>query len=436
MSRKTDVIVVGSGLAGLTAALVCANAGLGTRVISNGAGCLAISPGNIDLLGYDAEGNFLANPWTGIEKLPPSHPYSILGKDNIRSALDFLNRHLKNAGCPLASATDQNGKPLNTMMPTIMGTLKPTFLVSSADNAEMMAKAKKVLVVSVRGFRDCRPRLIIRGLRSYKAWEDKEFTPLVLPQPFSEHGRSLNALDLAHVVDREKGRDWLFAQLRNKGKGFDLALLPPMLGERAYSELRDALQKTMGCPWIELISIPPGVGGLRIRDALINELVAKGVEIVENAEVCGVEISDGKCMSMATTSSGREITQKADMYIVATGGIVSGGLLLKPGSVKEAIFGIDIPAPANVDEWSHPDLFADHLFEKFGVAVNVDMQAVDSAGKPCLQNVFFAGRTIGGYDFAMEKSGHGVAASTGWKAGSVVSEKLLNKKSEMAGGTQ
>ena len=33
------------------------------------------------------------------------------------------------------------------------------------------------------------------------------------------------------------------------------------------------------------------------------------------------------------------------------------------------------------------------------------------------QNVFFAGRSLGGYDYATEKSGHGVAIATGWQAG-------------------
>ena len=36
-----------------------------------------------------------------------------------------------------------------------------------------------------------------------------------------------------------------------------------------------------------------------------------------------------------------------------------------------------------------------------------------------MTNVFFAGRSLAGYDFATEKSGHGVALATGWKAGSL-----------------
>lgn len=435
MSRKTEVIVVGSGLAGLTAALACANANRKTRMISHGRGCISISPGYIDLLGYGIKGERVDNPWEAMKALPPEHPYSILGAENVKSALEELCGHLASGGYPVACARDESGNPVNTLMPTIMGTLKPTYLVQTGKEAEITRKAKKILVVSVRGFRDCKPRLIINQLKRYKDWEEKEFEPLVLPAPFDEHGRSLNALDLAHQADRPKGRDWLLKGLKDRGKNFDLALLPPMLGARASSGIRKIMEETLGCPWVEMISLPPGVSGLRIRDALVNELVEKGVEIVENSEVIGVEVSDGKCVSLATHSSGREITQSADAYVIATGGILGGGTILGPGQAKEGIFGLEIPVPENVDEWSSPEIFGKHLVSSLGVKVDGGMRALDKDGNPCLSNVFFAGRTIGGYDYASEKSGHGVAAATGWMAGRMASQcaaKSAGSSSEKA----
>lgn len=417
MSKTIDVIVAGSGLAGLFAAWAAASRNCRVRVISEGMGCLAISGGAIDLLGYDSLGNRLDNPWDGLDSLSADHPYTLLGVENIKSALDELVEVTGKQGLALHSATDEKGAPSNFRIPTIMGTLKPTWLYQSPVDRETVQKAKRVLVVSVKGFRDCRPALIINQLRRYKNWADREYAPLVLPAPFKEHKRSLNALDLAHVADRPQGRDWLASTLKGIGKNYDLALLPPMLGAKASSGIRKIAEEALGCPYLEMLSVPPGVTGLRIRDALMKALEELGVEFYENAEIIRTELKNGCCTSLTSLSAGREIVHHARAVVVATGGIISGGVSLQPGKARESLFGLEIPVPENVDQWTEPEIFGRHLLTGLGVKVDGEMRPLDKSGSTVLQNVFFAGRTIGGYDYAAEKSGHGVAAATGWKAG-------------------
>ncbi|MDF2569534.1 MAG: glycerol-3-phosphate dehydrogenase, anaerobic, subunit, partial [Sporomusa sp.] len=50
--RTSDVIVIGGGLAGLTAAIVAAGRGKDVTLMTSGAGTLAIGGGTIDVLGY------------------------------------------------------------------------------------------------------------------------------------------------------------------------------------------------------------------------------------------------------------------------------------------------------------------------------------------------------------------------------------------------
>ena len=52
MNRKSDIVVVGSGIAGMTAALTAAQSGKSVTLLTYGAGTLAISSGCIDVLGY------------------------------------------------------------------------------------------------------------------------------------------------------------------------------------------------------------------------------------------------------------------------------------------------------------------------------------------------------------------------------------------------
>lgn len=412
MSKSTDVIVAGSGLAGLMAAYAAAKNGARVKVVSEGMGCLAISAGCVDLLGYDTEGKRLIDPWSGIARLPGDHPYSLLGTTTIQTALNEFSECISAQGLKLHAAP-KDAVPQNTLMPTIMGTLKPTWLVPENIEADALTKAQRILIVSVKGFRDCRPALIASQLSRYPELENKDFDTVVLPTPFDEHGRSLNALDLAHMADRPKGRDWLADHIKGLGTKYDLVLLPPIFGARASSGIRKIAAEMLGCPFIEMLSVPPGVTGLRIRDAFAKTLVDMHVEFYENAQIISAEVKNGKCASIKLACTGRETCQEAKAFVVATGGILSGGVILGQGNAREAIFGLDIPVPTDVDEWSQPAVFGKHLISSLGVAVDADLRAKDVA----LENVFFAGRTIGGYDQATEKSGHGVAIATGWCAG-------------------
>lgn len=423
MSKTTDVIVVGSGLAGLAAALAAASNGMRVSVISEGMGCLAIGGGCIDVLGYNNLGQPLTSPFDGFMYLDPNHPYSLVGQEGVKEALDNIVECAKSKGLEFKYALDKDGKPVNFQMPTIAGTLKPTYLVQGDFDPAAAASAQKILVLGVQGFRDFKPKLIINQLRRYNSWQGRDFSSLVLPPPFKENGRSLNALDIAHAVDRPNGRDWMLKQLKDKGKGYDLTLLPPMMGAKAASPIRKAAREALGSPYLELLSVPPGVGALRLRRALMERLHELNVEFFENAKVLGADVKENKCLGIQVNAARRKVTHSAKSYIIASGGILAGGVILESGSARESIFNIPIPVPANVDEWSEPEIFGQHLITRLGVKVDKNLNPINENNSLILENVFFAGRTLGGYDYASEKSGFGVAAATGWKAGLLASRQ-------------
>lgn len=416
MSRIVDVVVVGSGMAGLVAALAAARQGCSVRLLTSGMGSLAISGGSVDFLGY-AEGRFAADPWQSLALLPEEHPYRLLGVENVRSAFTFFSQVMEDQHWPMHAATAEDGSPRNTQLPTIMGTLKPTYLLPAGLDAQAMATAKRVLVLSVQGLRDCRPALVISQLRRYRSWADKTFAHALLPSPFGETHRAVTALDLARLADKPHSRQWLLDALAAHAGSCDLVLLPPLCGSKADPEVWRAINAAAGCPVVEMLSIPPGVGGLRLRDALLRALNRHDFELVENTTVLRAEISGKACTALVAEASGQERRHAARAFVGATGGILGGGVWLEPGKATESAFGIDIAVPQDVAQWSEPEIFGRHLFSHLGVRVDRAMRPVDAAAAVRWHNVFFAGRSLGGYDFATEKSGHGVAVATGWQAG-------------------
>lgn len=415
MSRIVDVLVVGSGMAGLTAALAAARQGRSVRLLAAGMGSLAISGGTIDLLGY-VNGKAVDNPWQGMARLPEEHPYRLLGEENVRAALQFLRSALEKQGWPMRPAT-VDGEERNTRLPTIMGTLKPTWLLPAGLAPRALQSARRVLVVSVEKLRDCRPGLVIDQLKRYKDWADREYVQALLPSPFGEAHRSISALDLARLADRPQTRHWLPDALAPFAGTCDLALIPPLCGSRADADFQRVVAEAVGCPVAEMCSIPPGVGGLRLREALLRALRGHDFALVENATALRAELEGDVCAALAVSASGQIRRHAARAFVMATGGILGGGVTLQPGTVQESVFGIDIPAPQDVAQWSEREIFGNHLFSRLGVRVDGDMRPVDDHGAPRWRNVFFAGRSLGGYDYAVEKSGLGVAAATGWQAG-------------------
>src|SRR5436305_7278562 len=91
-SLTYDVIVLGAGVAGLTAASRLAEAGAHVCVLAKGVGSTHLAPGTIDVLGYSPDR--VAQPGRAIEELvasSPGHPYGLIGTEAVQRALDWLH---------------------------------------------------------------------------------------------------------------------------------------------------------------------------------------------------------------------------------------------------------------------------------------------------------------------------------------------------------
>jgi glycerol-3-phosphate dehydrogenase subunit B len=68
-----DVLVIGAGLAGLTAATRLAEGGARVMVLAKGVGATHLAPGTIDVLGYAPER--VQRPGEAVAALDYWHPY-------------------------------------------------------------------------------------------------------------------------------------------------------------------------------------------------------------------------------------------------------------------------------------------------------------------------------------------------------------------------
>ena len=404
-------------MAGLMTAIVACSRGKRVTLLSRGCGSLSIGSGCVDVLGYANGRPVEGNPLDALDALPERHPYRLVGRDGVAQALALLRDVCARHGAPLESSAGGNRR-----VPTILGTLKPTWLTLPSGRGELLEKAGSALVVSVDGLKDSHPALATAQLRRYPHLAGISWHEAHLENPIPGAHRNLSPLDIARYVESPEGVSWLTAGLRKalRAAPADVVLLPPVcgLGDAAWQ----AVSAAVPVPLIEMPTLPPGVGGLRLYTALKDELREHDVDMVENARITGADCDGRRCAALvAETACGlRRFAARA--FVMATGGFMGGGFLSSPGEAREAVFGLPVlqadgaPLPRRPEDWSDRDIFGNHAFASAGVMVDAAMSPLRLDGMPALDNVFFAGRSVGGYDFASEKSGNGVAVTTAWRA--------------------
>lgn len=413
--KKSDVIVIGGGLAGLFAAAVAAQKGKKVTVLSYGAGALTIGGGVIDMMGY-AEGNKpFATPIEGVKNAPADHPYARIGEDAVKASVKAFMDMAKAEGYAYEGSLDAM-----KWIPTAVGTLKPTALTSRTMDTAKMESAKKLVVVDIEGLKDFSAALVAKNIQT--VFPNKTIET-VRVAGITKAGRDMTAIDVARELEHADVRARLISALKGKAAKDVCFLIAPVLGSHASYNVFDAIAKELGSI-VECAAVAPSVTGIRLRELMLGVLRKLGVTLIEKAHVCGSVAEGGKVVAVTTKDFGRQRAYRADEFILASGGFYGGGFTADQENVTEVVFNLPIVAPATVEEWTNAKMFSDQKqpFAMIGLATNDQLQPIDAAGKVIYPNVRVIGRSMAGYDFCFEKSGNGVAIASAYKAASLIAK--------------
>lgn len=437
--NDADVLVVGSGLSGLLSAVFAARRGRRVRLLYRGQGAIGIGGGTLDVLGY-APGVTcsLAAPQDGIPKLPADHPYSLAGSATVTEALNAFLELTAQCGFP-HTVRREGDRLCNTTLLTSAGTAKPSCVVPPTMTMTGLQQRGEVMIIGFEGLKDIHPRLMVQGFARLKSLKGKRLASVTLncppdmcQLPGSARARDLSTLDLSRYFETPHGFAWLADRLRAQLTAAPDAvfLLPPVLGLSPSTTIHQQLEAALEHPVHEVLAPPPSVTGLRLRTMLVTELARLGVSVVANATVTGATMANGVCESLSTNMAGRTLHWPAKEFIIATGGIYGEGLIVTPDTVRDAIFADAVALNPNLNpslpDWSGPVAYPavnsgeSHGFSRMGAAVNAEFQPLNASGSPLCTNVRYVGRAVGGYDFAAEKSGNGVALASAFVAASRV----------------
>jgi glycerol-3-phosphate dehydrogenase subunit B len=412
---KSELCIIGAGLAGLAATLFAANRGL-TCVEVGQTGEINFASGFLDLLGVHPAGekHVWTDPWAGMEVLVqdiPEHPYARLPGEDIQTAFDEILFFLKEVGLPYNRRMNQNSDVL-----TSLGTLKPTYCVphSMWNGVKALEKKPPCLLVDIRGLKGFSVRQIAAALQS--EWPDLRTARISFPE--TDHLNEVFTEHMASALILPQNRDKFARTVQPHIKDAQIVGLPAILGLYRTEEVVSDLQKLMGVPLFEIPTIPPSVPGLRLKEAFERGLRIKGVQYLSQQRVLEVRHQANDYFEIGIGRTTAEHIVRSRGIILASGRFIGGGLYADRKRIKETIFDLPVYQPGNRIDWHRRELLdpRGHLVNRAGLEIDDSFRPLNSSGQPAFKTLFAAGSLLAHNDWKRLKCGAGVAIASAFGA--------------------
>ena len=357
---RFDTVIIGGGLAGLTAGISLQEAGQKVAIVSAGQNSMHFFSGSF-------------------EDAAP-----------VRERVSAL---FAAAGVRMSALSGLQLMPMGKFRPVCL-TLEDVTVFPEEHIAE------KALIVNFTGFHDFFSTFLAETL-------EKNGTACrihLVSLPEMEHIRmspsEMRSVNIARLMDEHWEK--VVTDIRDTLKDEDLILLPQVFGLKDASVL-DKIRTALPARVAFIGTMPPSVPGIRTQMLLKRRFEVLGGTFLLGDEVTSAALHEG-IVSSITTRNLDTARLFADNFILASGGYFSKGLVTTPTQVYEPLFGLDIDYPRERKDWYDPDFFASQPYMDFGVKTDADLHGLRD-GEP-VKNLFCIGSVLGG----TRKEDYGTAA--------------------------
>ncbi|MDD4091015.1 MAG: anaerobic glycerol-3-phosphate dehydrogenase subunit B [Smithellaceae bacterium] len=391
-----DVIVIGAGAAGLTAAAWLAEQKLRVALVTAGEPTACLSTGCIDVCSRSDQ------PLHGIAGLPDEHPFHRVSPETLKQALEDFRRMMADMDMPYEGTLEENRLVLSAI-----GTFKTTCLVPATMHASPQSDEEKIHLITFTGLKDFYPGYLLSRLRnaSFSSYDAGVSTTMGIA---------------AHFEDRAFLETFLL-WLERQNIREDKIAFPAVLGLESSSFVLNQIESRLERPVFEIPTLPPSMPGRRLFNVMKDHLRRRGGVIYWNWPVVGVEKSGRQIEAVTTEAQGRPNSLNARAFILATGSFVGGGLYANRDRIVEKVFNLPVFAPENRDDWFEQDYFSmNHGIGQAGIPVD---EAFCPQGSPW-NNIFVCGSILARTETLKNGCGHGFAIATGRAAARSCLERL------------
>ncbi|MFP3913906.1 MAG: glycerol-3-phosphate dehydrogenase subunit GlpB, partial [Actinomycetota bacterium] len=189
---------------------------------------------------------------------------------------------------------------------------------------------------------------------------------------------------------------------------------PAVLGLASAAEVVTDLSRRLGAEVFEIPTLPPSVPGLRLQSVLRQAIIGAGGRILDNMEVVSLSPAGDDRIAAVAAAAARRQRYGAKAAVLATGGILGGGVVGSPdGRLTEAVAGLEVAGPTSRSGWFDREVGETYPVFTAGVRAGGDLRP----GAAHLPGVYVAGGLLAGADPLGEGSLEGISLATGIRAG-------------------
>ena len=347
---KFNTVIIGGGLAGLTAGILLQRAGQNTAIISTGQNAL----------------HFFSGTFESMEEAP-------------KRIVDLYAE----AGIGL------HYTPGVRLMP--MGTFRKAAL--SLEDISLFPDANighKALIASFTGYHDFFCGFLAEGLE--KQGMQCRIKMLNLPELaiLEKSPSEMRSVQIARAMDHR----WesIVRELRILLRDEDIVILPQVFGLNDSSVLM-RLRQSIPAQVVLTGTLPPSVPGIRTQILLKRRYELLGGTYLNGDQATGAHVHDGVVHSVVTQNLGNHFLE-ADNFVLSSGGFFSKGLKSNPFEISEPVFGLDVEQAEDRNDWYNPEFMREQPYMKYGVATDPTLHAI-AGGQP-LKNLYAIGSILGG----------------------------------------
>ncbi|WP_242966876.1 FAD-binding protein [Desulfosporosinus sp. FKA] len=415
MSKMWDAIVVGGGLAGWTAGIRAAQRGKKVLIVTEGVGTL-----------YYFSGIFDYGDVEGLRHLP-KHPYSLFDAETIDRGKRFIQEL-----CPEYIETNRSQYALTVLGTARQGDLMPRGMVLP----DYQEQGTFVLLVP-EGLKDFFPEIVESNLvREFPRWQVN--VKRVHAESFAEWqrmGKSASGIDYAAIWRSKEGQNLLAQEIETIKREYQGAgsrsgriavVLPSLVNEYFDASRTKTYVQDYSLPVIEMSSFLPSPHGRYFAEYLKHQFTDLGGELMIGARVAaltGEQVSakpPKSCQEIIVQSMGKVLHLKAKKFILATGGLLGGGIKvgIERKLIQEDVFDLPLYVP---QEWSTSQFFASQPFAQIGVETDSYLRPLDTnQGQVIWDNVHVVGRMLAHWDPWTQRCGGGVSVTSGCAAAEII----------------